>query len=324
MKTTFNLTTCSCDMDRFNSRKDFLSLVEGFDGVELQYFGEDVRRIVPKDKVVGMHLGYFPYWLDFWKNDLAACRRELGGDSAIEAYYGGLTPQALVSFYKEQLERAKAYGAEYMVFHVSDCSALESFTLRYRHSSKEVIEGVIELVNEAFPREDGGIALLFENLWQPGLTLLEPELLNELLEGVKYPNTGVMLDTGHLIHTELSLKTQEEALSYVEKKVSALGDLKKRIRGIHLQQSLTGEYMAATAANPPVLSKEPYERTEQLFRHAFRVDQHKPFTAAGIGDFVKETAPEYLTFEFMSESLSALGGYLEEQKRALLRPCSAE
>lgn len=45
------------------------------------------------------------------------------------------------------------------------------------------------------------VALLFENLWWPGLTLKNPKLVAKLLKNVKHPNLGIMLDLGHLMNT---------------------------------------------------------------------------------------------------------------------------
>ena len=66
MKIQFNLTTSIEDMKRFDTRKDLLDLMKGFDGVELMQFEDDERGIIPKDRVIGLHMGYFPYWIDFW------------------------------------------------------------------------------------------------------------------------------------------------------------------------------------------------------------------------------------------------------------------
>ena len=38
MKTTFNLTTSWCDLDRFSDRQALVDLMNGFDGVELGEF----------------------------------------------------------------------------------------------------------------------------------------------------------------------------------------------------------------------------------------------------------------------------------------------
>ncbi len=102
--------------------------MEGFDGVELLACGEDKHGIVPKERVFGLHMRSFPYWLDFWRGDKRALIREFGSLAVCERYYGGSTPGALLDGFRRDLQAARAYGAEYVVFHVSDASIEESFT----------------------------------------------------------------------------------------------------------------------------------------------------------------------------------------------------
>ena len=320
MKRTFNLTTYSDDLDRYRDRADLLSALQGFDGLELMHCGPDNRRIVPTERIVGVHLCYFPYWYDFYSGDMAGCVERLGSREAVCALYGGDTPDALQEAYRRDIQQAKAEGAEYVVFHVSDCADEELFTLRYRHTSAEVLAAAVDLLNELFPESDGEMALLMENLWHPGLTLTEPLVTRQLLDGVRYGNKGIMLDTGHLMHTDLSLRTQEEALAYLYRCIEAQGEaVRKAIRGIHLNQSLTGEYMAHVAAHPPILSADPKKRMEQVYTHAFRCDQHRPFTCPGVEAFVDWIDPEYLTFEFISRSRAEQEDMLQEQLNALKR-----
>ena len=318
MKRSFNLTTYSDDLDRYRDRADLLSALRGFDGLELMHCGEDVRGIVPPEKIVGVHLCFFPYWYDFYTGDMAACVRNLGGPGAVRALYRGDTREALVDAYRRDIDRAKAEGAQYVVFHVADCSDEELFTLRYRHTSAEVAAAAVELLNTLFLEPDGDLVLLMENLWHPGLTLRSPDVTDQLLRGVRYQNKGILLDTGHLMHTDLSLRTQAEALSYIRRSIETQGEeVRRAIRGIHLNQSLTGAYMAETAAHPPVLSADPKKRMEQVYTHAFRCDQHRPFTCPGVRDFIEWIDPEYLTFEFISRSRSEQEAMLQEQLKAL-------
>ena len=318
MKRTFNLTTYSDDLDRYRDRDDLLSALAGFDGVELMHCGPDHRRIVPREKIVGVHLCFFPYWYDFYTGDMAACVRELGSMDAVRTLYGGDTPDALISAYRRDIDQAKAEGAEYVVFHVSDCADEELFTLRYRHTSREVAEASVDLLNRLFPQPDGDLVLLMENLWHPGLTLTEPDVTRRLLNDVRYKNKGIMLDTGHLMHTDLFLRTQEEALAYICRRMEEQGEeVRRAIRGIHLHQSLTGEFMANVAANPPRLSTDPEKRMEQVYTHAFACDQHRPFTCPGVREFIRWIDPEYLTFEFISRSLAEHEAMLKEQLAAL-------
>lgn len=318
MKRTFNLTTYSDDLDRYRDRADLISALQGFDGLELMHCGPDLRGVVPPEKIVGVHLIYYPYWYDFYTGDMAACVERLGSLEAVRTLYGGDTPDALVDAYGRDIAKARAEGAEYVVFHVSDCADEELFTLRYHHTSAEVASAAADLLNVLFPEPDGDLILLMENLWHPGLTLTEPEVTRQLLEGVRYRNKGIMLDTGHLMHTDLTLRTQEEALSYLRRRIEEQGETVRRaIRGMHLHQSLTGEYMARVAAHPPVLSADPQKRMEQVYTHAFCCDQHQPFTCPGVKAFIEWIDPEYLTFEFISRSRTEHEAMLRAQREAL-------
>lgn len=317
MKRMFNLTTCSDDLDRFQSREDLLCLMDGFDGVELMYLGEDQRQLILKEQVIGLHMSYFPYWLDLWRGDMEAVEREFGDAQTWERYYGGKDRSAVLDRFKADLRKAHEYEAEYVVFHVSDCSCYESFTLEFGHSDEEVIDAACELLNELFREEDGSLMLLVENLWQPGLTFTRPEMTKRLMDGIDYINKGIMLDTGHLLHTDHTLRTQEEGVAYIHALLDAHGPLCQWIKGVHLNQSLTGEYCERIRKDPPKLGDTFEQRHCQMFSHAFAVDQHLPFTCKGIGDLISRISPEYLTFEFITESKLQHQQYLQAQKEAL-------
>lgn len=317
MKTLFNLSTNPMDLMRFADHEALLAHMEGFDGLELLCCDEDVRELIPAERVWGVHMCFFPYWLDFWRGDTAACLREFGTQEAMEAYYGGKGPEAMLQRFRQDLGYAARYGAEYVVFHVSDAAIGESFTGRYRHSDEAVIDAACELINALFPAPDGPLALLLENLWQPGLRLTDPALTERLLDGIAYRNTGLMLDTGHLLHTELSLRTQAEGLRYIHRMLDAHGALCGRIRSMHLNQSLTGDYVRRVQSDPPPLAADYEARAYQMMEHAFRVDGHQPFTCAGVAELIARISPAYLTFEFISRGAAEHRAMLETQRRAL-------
>lgn len=321
MKTQFNLTTSTYDLDRFPSREALLSLIEefGFDGVELLACDDDPRGIVPRERVVGQHMLYYPYWLDFYRGDERALLREFGSLDVCENVYGGSTKRALVEQVRADFAKAEAYGAEYAVFHVSDAGIAEAMSGNFRHSSAEVIDAVCELLDEALFGARYRPLLLLENLWQPGLTLTDPAMTRRLLENVPYENVGLMLDTGHLFHTNETIATQEEGLKYIHAMLDRHGALAGRIRGVHLHQSITGAYARAVRANPPALGKTYSDRAWQMFQHAFAVDRHLPFTCAGVRGLVERISPDYLTYEFITENLDQHRAFLAEQKRALER-----
>ena len=316
MKTMFNLTTSSGDLDRFSDSGDLLRMMDGFDGVELMHFEEDVRGIIPKDRVIGYHTSFFYYWIDFFLGNQDALLYEFCSMEQCHKFYGGKTRDVLVSRIKRELELAKLYGAEYVVFHAADCAPTEFFSQSFRHSDELVIDAVCDLINEAFAEEDS-IMLLLENLLVPGMRFTNPEMTQRLMDGIHYANKGIMLDTGHLMHTDSSLRTQEDGVKYINKQLDEHGDLVKYIRGIHLNKSLTGEYYEEIKKSPPVLSNEFQEREFQIFTHVFKLDLHKPFTCKGVKELIQRIDPDYLTFEFISMDKDELARYLKEQKEAL-------
>jgi len=317
VKTLFNLTTSASDLERFEDRRSLVDFMRGFDGVELLACEEDKQQIVPEERVFGIHMSYFPYWLDFWRGDEAALQKEFGTLEECERYYGGTDRNALLKRFRADLAAAGRYRAQYVVFHVSDASIEESFTGRYRHTSGEVISAVCELLGELFSGAVYRPMLLLENLWQPGLTFTDPAATRSLLEGVAYENTGFMLDTGHLFHTNEAIRTQEEGLAYINAMLDAHGALCERIRGVHLHQSITGEYCRAVRADPPALKPTYEERAWQMFEYAFRVDLHRPFTCPGVRELIGRISPEYLVYEFITQNRGQHRVFLQEQKEAL-------
>lgn len=318
MKTVFNMTTCEDDLQRFQDSADFRQMLDGFDGVELMYFGEDTRGIIPKDKIIGLHMHFFPFWLDFWNGNEKALLKEFDTKETWEQYYGGTTREAIVQRFQKDLEQAHRFGVEYVVFHVSDASIEESFTWKYHHTDEEVVDAAAELINEIFRKEDGNILLLLENLWQPGLKFTDPKITRRLLDQVNYPNKGIMLDTGHLLHTNTGLKTQEDGVAYINQMLDIHGDLCRFIKGVHLNQSLTGDYCEKTKKDLPVMENTYAGRHAQMFYHAFAVDKHEPFTCQGVRELIQRIAPEYVNFELITADKKQHQEYLQKQRNVFI------
>ena len=324
MKLSINLTTSPEDLDRFQTRQELEYLLQGFDGVELMYYGEDERKIIPPERIVGFHMSNHNYWLDFWRQDEAALIREYDDlDTCRAAFSGSLDPKLLVREFRRDHALARRFGAQYMVYHISDAAIRESFTRQYRHTDEEVIDAACELINEALAdTADTDIALLLENLWLPGLRFSRPEMTARLMDGIKYPNKGIMLDTGHLLHNELALKDQAEGAAYIRRLLDAHGELCRWIRGMHLNQSVTGEYARSVMENPPDLGGTYRERSWKMFSHAYAVDRHLPFTAPGVRELIERIAPEFLTFEFITDDNAQHLDFLRQQRAALGLPAA--
>lgn len=318
MKIVYNLTTESEeDLARFESREDFLDFSSRFDGVELMYFGEDERGIIPKDKVIGFHLRSFITWLDLWRGDHEALACEFGSLDVAREFYGSLDPEeAILQPFRTNIAQAHAYGAEYMVFHISENYLDESFTFRYSKSDEEVIDAACEVINELLKDEDGSVAFLMENLWEPGLNFRNMAMAQRLLDGVRYDNKGIMFDTGHLMHTDFSVETPEQGLALVNAKIDEMdaAGITPYIRGMHLQQGPTGAFCRELVAQEHDFSGQTYqERSFAAWMNAYKIDKHEPFVAEGVEDMISRLPLEYLNFENITSDREQLKAYHDAQ-----------
>src|SRR5665647_3450679 len=145
MKTLFNLTTDSYDLLHYKNSIELTSDLSGFDGLELMCFDPDSRGIICPEQVIGIHMSFFAYWLDFWMGDEEALIKEFDNLENCARHYGGSDRSALLERFQKDLDNAIRYKAEYVVFHVSDCSTKEVFSRKFNHSHEEVIEATCEV-----------------------------------------------------------------------------------------------------------------------------------------------------------------------------------
>lgn len=290
----------------------------GCHGVEAIWAMTPIPAEFPRKLAVGYHLTFFTDWLDLYRDDRRMLLEKYGSLEEARRFYGGLGPEFLLEVYRSDLARAKALGSKYVVFHVSDVSIEEGYTYRWRHSPEEVIDAAAEIVNILLGDEETDFDFLLENLWWPGFTMTDPALTGRLLEGVRCPKKGIMLDTGHLMNTNTGLATQAEGAAYIHKMLDAHGSLCQYIRGLHLHQSLSGNYVRAnTGVLPPDLPRDCIEQYCVNYRHIQRIDRHQPWTVPEAASIVERIQPDYLTHELSADNLAARRQAILQQRRAL-------
>lgn len=297
-------------------RKELAAL--GCQGVEAIWAGEPVPEEFPRTLAVGWHLTFFTDWLDLYREDRAMLEEKYGTLEEARRFYGGLGADYVLEVYRADLERARAMGAKYVVFHVSDVSIEEGYTYRWRHTAEEVIDTAAEVVNTLFQGAEGGPDLLLENLWWPGLTMTDPALTGRLLDRVDYPKKGLMLDTGHLMNANRDLTTQKEGVDYIHRMLDAHGSLCRYIRGLHFHQSLSGAYVRDhTGAVPSGLPRDSVEQYGVNYRHIQKIDRHQPWTVPEAASIVERLQPDYLTHELAADSPAARREATLRQRREL-------
>ena len=290
------------------------------DGIEGIWGGEELPKDIPAGLVVGYHLTFFHDWLDLYREDRAALERKFGSMENVRAFYGGTTRETLLAAYRADLERAAALKPEYVVFHVSDVSIEEGYTYRWLHSHEEVIDASVEVINTLLAGRDWPFTFLVENQWWPGFTFTDPKQTARLLEGIHFEKKGILLDTGHLMNSNPELRTQKEGVAYITAALDAHGDLAKLVKGVHLHQSLSGEYVRAhTGFLPDGLPADPVERFGVNYRHIQRIDRHEPWTTAAILPVLERISPCWVTHELAAENRAKRAQAVRRQNALLGR-----
>lgn len=320
MKLTMNITTCSEDTVRYRDRTDLQDFFRGhgLNGLEVMEVGPDEVGVIHPDDVLGVHLRYWSGWMDFWKSNETRLMEEYQTRENWEQVFGGSAPQVLVEAYRQNIRFANTMKPEYLVFHVSECTMAESMLRRdYHYSDEEVCDAVIDLLNQVVDEIEGKPWLLLENLWYPGLTMERPEIVKRLMDGVRYKKTGIMLDTGHLMHTNPELKTPDEAVDYIHTILDRYEDT-SFIRGIHLHQSLTGskakEYMKKWKRIAGTYPQQMWD----VMTHIFQIDTHRPFCSYRINEiFARLSGLEFICLEQITATREENDSYLTEQMKYL-------
>lgn len=284
------------------------------DGIELL-----VYDLVPyvrsyKEEVIGVHLKYWPYWLDFWNGNEAKLKEQFSNKASLKTYFNSAaTTSEFIEVIKTNIRVALAEQPEYLVWHVSNADIKELFTFKFAHTDEEVViktAEIFNLVSEVIPLE---VCVLFENLWWPGLGKLDAKIVNLFFSLIKRENVGIMLDTGHLMNTNPKLKSEAEGIAYITEVVMKLGTAKAKIKGMHLSSSLSGEYVKSFSRVVP-------EDTSlaAIYHHVCQIDQHRPFSECHkLRELIELIKPEFLVHELSYDSLAILQQRLALQKSLL-------
>jgi len=316
MKQLVNFSNYQSDMDLIQDDPDVLHAFlqrHHLDGIEMLLCSPCAETFRQKAWLYGIHLRYWPCWLDFWRNDRSELLRQFGSEQRIKDYYGSSNREAWLEAYKDNIKNASQAGARYLVFHVSHARVSEVFSRHFTAPDHEVVEAAIEVINELTPFIPANMALLFENLWWPGLTLQDKRLAAHLLDRVNHGNIGIMLDTGHLMNTNLTLRTEAQGIDYILKTLNGLDQHREMIRGIHLHKSLSGIYVEQQNRH----EIKPDYNTSDIMRHVLRIDEHLPFSNPKTQKILDYVQPEYLVHEFLYTSIADWSQKINQQQNAL-------
>jgi hypothetical protein len=309
-----NITTTHFDLPRYVDNDDLKQALRQFDldGVELMEGGADELGIIQPDDVVGAHLKYFVNWVSLWRGDDQVTLKEYDNWETCREVFGGINRDAIIQACLDNISFLAPYQPRYGVLHVADVSIEGSITRNFVYSDEEVIDTTIELVNTVFTDLEHPFTLLFENLAWSGMDMTDPGLVYRLLESVRYPDCGVMIDIGHLLQTNMEIRTPDEGIDYIHSVLDLYENL-DFIKGIHLHQTLSGEYAEGMLANPVIPVGDYQARSLEIMSHILTLDSHRPFISERVEELVDRINSDYLVFELISSSREEHEQMLREQ-----------
>ncbi len=285
----------------------------GVDGIEQFVYSMEISPNKYKDLTVGVHLNYWPYWMDFWLKKAKRLKQQFRNIRERNKYFkDAMSCDEWLSVIRRNIGAAVAQNPEYLVWHVAEANNEEIFTYQFNYSDREVLAAAAEVFNAVCDEIPPHVAVYFENLWWPGLRLTDVRSVKYFFDRLRRGNVGIMLDTGHLMNTNLRLKNEEEGAEYVCRVYEKLGDYKQLVKGVHLSCSLSGAYQRSLDRRVPEdLS------LERIWRHIAAIDQHQPFRTQAAKRILDAVQPEYVVHELCYDSMKNL----REQLPAQMQVC---
>ena len=242
---------------------------------------------------------FFPMWLDIYLGKYNMIKEKFSDKMDRFYWCGGDTKEDVITYYKKDLQRAKELGVEYVVFHACYVDDDGSLTYQFPYTDKEVLEGVVSLINDVFKNEDFQFTLLLENLWWAGLKLNSKSELKLLLNKIEYKNIGFILDTSHMLNTNFNLKNLDEGIDYIIENIDKMEELKKYIYGVHLSWSLSGDYVSKMIEKHRKSQEEREKAKKKIYEYVGQIDYHYPFEDNRIMKVLNKLSLKWLVYEFL-------------------------
>lgn len=283
----------------------------GLQGIEQLIYKTESNDRSFADQTVGVHLKYWPYWMDFLLGKKKTLEEQFPQKEELDMYYGGCTIDAWEKSIRENIRTALKENPEYVVWHVANSSNREACSFQFNYTDRQVLREAAAVFNDTSDAVPKNVKVLFENLWWPGLRLLDPYDTAYFFSLIHRDNVGIMLDTGHLMNTDNTVGSESDGADLVKSVLGRMGSLAGLIRGIHLSCSLSADYRNQCRHSPISLSN-----MTELIHHITKIDQHRPFRTSAAGIIIDAVHPDYVVHELTGKNLSDTAELVEIQMRA--------
>lgn len=281
------------------------------DGIE-QLIYDNNMILKYKESTIGVHLEYWSYWIDFWWNNQQRLDYIFESNEEKKHYYKAQNIYEWIEYIKKNITLAMNLKPQYLVWHVSEANVQEIFTYNFYYNDRQVLLATSEVFNEVAKIIPDNVLILFENLWWPGLRLNSMENVVYFFEKLKHNNVGIMLDTGHLMNTNINLTSELEASIFIKDIVNNLGSFASLIKGVHLNCSLSGQYQKKFIEQQFKFCEFDKHR---LWEHITKIDKHEIFQTKAPSFLIDYIQPQYVVHELAYDNLILLRNKIMAQSR---------
>ena len=281
------------------------------DGIE-QLIYDNNMILKYKESTIGVHLEYWSYWIDFWWNNQHRLDYIFESNEEKKHYYKAQNIYEWIEYIKKNITLALNLKPQYLVWHVSEANVQEIFTYNFYYNDRQVLLATSEVFNEVAKIIPDNVLILFENLWWPGLRLNSMENVVYFFEKLKHNNVGIMLDTGHLMNTNINLTSELEASIFIKDIVNNLGSFASLIKGVHLNCSLSGQYQKKFIEQQFKFCEFDKHR---LWEHITKIDKHEIFQTKAPSFLIDYIQPQYVVHELAYDNLILLRNKIMAQSR---------
>ena len=281
------------------------------DGIE-QLIYDNNMILKYKESTIGVHLEYWSYWIDFWWNNQQRLDYIFESNEEKKHYYKAQNIYEWIEYIKKNITLALNLKPQYLVWHVSEANVQEIFTYNFYYNDRQVLLATSEVFNEVAKIIPDNVLILFENLWWPGLRLNSMENVVYFFEKLKHNNVGIMLDTGHLMNTNINLTSELEASIFIKDIVNNLGSFASLIKGVHLNCSLSGQYQKKFIEQQFKFCEFDKHR---LWEHITKIDKHEIFQTKAPSFLIDYIQPQYVVHELAFDNLILLRNKIMAQSR---------
>lgn len=318
------------DLNRFSNKWEGLQeyiIKKKIDGVELLIGYEVPSEDIPINIVKSIHLPFWVTWLDVWRK----------GEEAAKYYFPNMRPDELkfccggenaidmVNSQKKLWEYASYFQPAHAVLHAAHVELEHAFTRDFTYKNTEVLSSFAEMLNrtaQEFIDGEPPVTLAIENLWWPGLDFLYPAQADDFASRLDFSNWNLLLDTGHLMNTNIALRCEDEAIDFVLDRISRLSkDVQSKIQSLHLNLSLSGEYQTEQVMKGLPIGWSDLNHSAKYTtarNHVLQIDQHLPFQSNRVKEIIQEVAPENVIHEFITKNIKEYTDKLDIQMNALM------